>query len=352
MKVIIIGGFLGSGKTTTLLNIGKYLSESGHRIAIIVNEIGEIGVDGDTLSNSGIETKELTNGCICCTLKIDMEYTLRTLATEFNPDVVIIEPTGIAFPRQIKEDLALMDVPDMSFAPIVNLVDANRFNTEIKQIPKFIMTQLEDAEILGINKIDIANKDQIKDVKGFLKQINPGAIIHEFSAKNNDQQLQKLIHLLAGDGRESHILEKRNSVEMSEVSTYSAEFTVLSQNLGSDIAATISKNILEDIKNRVLNLNPDFIGHVKISMEYPDKMMKASLTSSKGSPQIEIFEKKGNTQSKLKFLSAVTKVPKNMLIEIVENSIQGNFTKESIDLKKIEGQCNSKQFVDITNFSF
>ena len=89
MKIMIIGGFLGSGKTTTLLNVGKHLSEEGHKIAIIVNEIGEVGVDGVTLSKSGIVTKELTSGCTCCTLKFDMERTIEALqsfAGEITPE--------------------------------------------------------------------------------------------------------------------------------------------------------------------------------------------------------------------------------------------------------------------------
>lgn len=359
IKIIIIGGFLGSGKTTTILNVGKHLSETGQKVAIIVNEIGEIGIDGDTISSLGIEAKELTSGCICCTLKIDMQFTLSDLAREFKPDIILIEPTGIAFPKQIKDDLAQMDIsniPDMSFAPIVNLVDADRFNTEIKQIPKFIVTQLKDAEIVGINKTDMAGKDRIKEVRATIKNINPEATILEFSARNNDEQFQELLSLLLGDGSENdgkkgEISEKINSIEMSEVSTYSAEFDILSQNLNQDMATTISKNILEEIKNRILNLslNSDFIGHIKISMDYPDQMLKASLTSSKGSPQIDVFEKKGNLQCKFKFLSAVAKVPEDKLIEIVENSIQGSFTKESIDIKKVESQCNSQQLIDISN---
>jgi G3E family GTPase len=98
MKVMIIGGFLGSGKTTAIRRISRQLSDAGKRTAIIVNEIGEIGLDGETLKSPGIITEELTSGCICCTLRISMQYTLQTLEEEFRPDVVIIEPTGIAFP--------------------------------------------------------------------------------------------------------------------------------------------------------------------------------------------------------------------------------------------------------------
>ena len=147
MKVMIIGGFLGSGKTTTILKISRRLSDAGKRTAIIVNEIGEIGLDGETLNSPGIITEELTNGCICCTLRISMQYTLQTLEEEFRPDIVIIEPTGIAFPRQIREEIELMGLSELSFAPVVTIVDPGRFGTEAKEIPRFIETQVKEAEV-------------------------------------------------------------------------------------------------------------------------------------------------------------------------------------------------------------
>lgn len=349
MKIIIIGGFLGSGKTTTLLNIGKHLSDEGHRIAIIVNEIGEIGVDGDTLSKSGIVTKELTSGCICCTLKIDMEYTLDALKDDFEPDIVIIEPTGIAFPKQIKDDIELMKMPDISFAPIVNLVDGSRFNTEIEQVPKFIITQIEEAEILCINKIDIATPEQIADIKEVFKEINPDAIVLEFSAKSMDEKFQNLMDLLAGEGGEAEVSEQKNSIEMSEVSAYSAEFAIMSHHLDSDEAEKIAKNILDEVKQKVLKVNPDFIGHVKIALEYPETMMKASLTSSKGAPTIEVFETEGATEEyKLKFLSAVTKIQKDELKEIVENAVTDNLEKEGIEFKKMGSKCEPRNIISLS----
>ena len=136
MKIMIIGGFLGSGKTTTILKISRQFRDAGKRIAIIVNEIGEIGLDGDILTNPDIVTKELTSGCICCTLRISMQYTLQTLEEEFKPDIVIIEPTGIAFPGQIREEIETMGLSELSFAPVVTLVDPGRFGTEAKEIPR------------------------------------------------------------------------------------------------------------------------------------------------------------------------------------------------------------------------
>ncbi|MCD4822699.1 MAG: GTP-binding protein [Methanococcoides sp.] len=343
MKIMIIGGFLGSGKTTTLLKLGKYLSDTGHKIAIIVNEIGEIGLDGDTLSSTGIVTEELTSGCICCTLKISMEYTLSNLSDEFHPDVIIIEPTGIAFPRQIKDDIALMKIDDLSFAPIVNIVDGTRFNTEIKQTPKFIQTQIEDADILCINKVDIAEKEKVAEVRNFLEGLNPEAEVIEFSAKEADEKFQRLIDLLAGQSKEREVRENINSIEASEVSSYSGELTIKDCELEAQKAEKYAIAVLTSIGEQIKNLNPDFVGHIKMALEYPETLMKASITSSESVPNVEFFETKGK-ECTLKFLSAVTNVEKEELVKIVETTIKEHLKQEGIPFSN---KVKNLQTIDI-----
>ncbi|MDA0524725.1 CobW family GTP-binding protein [Methanococcoides alaskense] len=340
---MIIGGFLGSGKTTTLLKLGKHLSDTGHKIAIIVNEIGEIGLDGDTLSSTGIVTEELTSGCICCTLKISMEYTLSNLSDEFHPDVIIIEPTGIAFPRQIKDDIALMKIDDLSFAPIVNIVDGTRFNTEIKQTPKFIQTQIEDADILCINKVDIAEKEKVAEVRKFLEGLNPEAEVIEFSAKEADEKFQRLIDLLAGQSKEREVRENINSIEASEVSSYSGELTIKDCELEAQKAEKYAIDVLTSIGEQIKDLNPDFVGHIKMALEYPETLMKASITSSESVPNIEFFETKSK-DCKLKFLSAVTNVEKEQLVKIVETTIKKHLKQEGIPFSN---KVKNLQTIDI-----
>jgi G3E family GTPase len=334
MKVMIIGGFLGSGKTTTLRSLGRHLVEKGHKIAIIVNEIGEVGVDGETISGSGLVTKELTSGCICCSLRISMEYTLQTLVEEYNPDIVIIEPTGIAFPMQIKEHIELMDVEDLSFSPVVSLVDASRINMEISQVPVFIANQIKESEIVCINKIDLVDAETVASVTRTVMQLNPDALVIEFSAKKMDDKFRMFIDLLAGESEAEHTGADLNSIEMSGVGSYSGEYSLRADNLHSDRITSMLVHLLEEIKSRLKEINPEFIGHVKMTLKFREGLIKANLTSVHGEPFVEILDETGDDEQHLKLLSAVTLVPRDKLAEIIESSISKVLGNEGISFEK------------------
>lgn len=333
MKVMIIGGFLGSGKTTAIQRISRQLNDAGKRTAIIVNEIGETGLDGETLKSPGIITRELTSGCICCTLKISMQYTLQTLEEEFKPDVVIVEPTGIAFPGQIREEIEVMGLSELSFAPVVTLVDPGRFGTEAKEIPRFIETQVKEAEILGINKVDVAPSEIIMATEKMLAELNPEARILKFSAKLGDKQFEDLLIHLALPGIEKPSKDKKNSIEISEVSAHSVLYTLTHcKHTPEESRHFIEKN-LQAIRNRLKEINPEFIGHVKLSLKLPDSMIKGSVTFSEETPQVEFIPRK-NEKFELRLLSAITKVPKDKLTEIVENILEGNLKESGISFEK------------------
>ncbi len=334
MKVMIIGGFLGSGKTTTILRISRQLSNAGKKTAIIVNEIGEIGLDGDTLSSPGIRTEELTSGCICCTLRISMQYTLQTLEEEFAPDIVIIEPTGIAFPRQIKEEIEVMGLSELSFVPIVTLIDPGRLGTEVKEIPKFIEMQIKEAEILCINKIDITPAEIVLGAEKMLSEINPEAQILKFSAKHQDKQFEKLLLHLAVPGIKIPFQEKKNSIEFSEVSAYSTLYTLRSLDLSPEESIRFIEENLETIQDKVCEINPEFVGHIKLSMKLSKFTVKGSATSSKEMPQVEFIQSRESEKTELRLLSAVTKVPKNKLIEIIESTLEENLGKSGVVFEK------------------
>lgn len=349
MKVIIIGGFLGSGKTTTLMNLSKHLTEQGHKIAIIVNEVGEIGVDGETMSVGGLVTKELTSGCICCTLLTSMGETLEALMEDYNPDIVIIEPTGIAFPFQIKEGIEELKIEGLTFAPVVSIVDASRMTMELKQIPVFIVNQIKESEIVCINKIDLVDMETVTLVSNNMLQLNPDTILVEFSAKNADAKFKTFIDLLTGESKSVHKSEHLNSIEMSGVGSYAGEYLLKADGLTSDKITTMLVRLLNELKEELKQLNPDFIGHIKMTFKFSEGLIKANLTSVHGDPYVEILEEVEEDEQHLKFLSAITKVSKEDLIRIVNGSIQKILSDEGIGFEQIghEGHKHEPEVITL-----
>lgn len=347
MQVIIIGGFLGSGKTTAILKISRQLTNLGKRTAIVVNEIGEIGLDGDILTSPGIITEELTSGCICCTLRISMQYTLQTLEEEFKPDVIIIEPTGIAFPGQIREEIETMGISELSFAPLIILVDPGRFGTEAKEIPKFIETQIKEAEILGINKIDITPAEIIHSTEEMLNELNPEARILKFSAKLGDEQFENLLFNLTTQGFKKPDLEqeKKNSIELSEVSAYSILYSLTINTFYPEKGVSLIRDILKAIQDKLKKINPEFIGHVKLSLKLPDFTVKGSIVSSNEKPEIEVLTDRRNGKIELRALSAITKVSKTELVEILESVIEEKLSESGIIFEKKVSTRENKDII-------
>jgi G3E family GTPase len=223
MKCILIGGFSESGKTTLIRKLVEHLGKHGQKVVVIVNEIEEIGIDGDTISEREVETREITSGCVYCPLKISMEYTLRNLITSYNPDTIIIEPTGIASPGQIKRNIENMGIPRITFAPIVNLVDAGRLSQDTGELQNFMKNQIGEAEILGINKVElINNREKLLEICLFLRKLNPRARMIHFSARQGGENLDKLLGLLEETSRRKMTPGRETSIQMSGVSAYSS----------------------------------------------------------------------------------------------------------------------------------
>lgn len=336
MKCIIIGGFLGSGKTTTIRRLVEHLGKQGQKTAVIVNEIGEIGIDGDTISGGKVETREITSGCVCCTLRISLEYTLRNLMESYNPDTIIIEPTGIAFPEQIKNNIEDMGIPGVTFAPIVNLVDAGYLSQKTGELQNFMKYQIGEAEILGINKVELINCEELLEICLLLRKLNPRARMIHFSAWQGGENFNKLLGLLCETSKNERTEDRKNSIQMSEVSAYSSEFEVNSQEIPLEIAVSVSEHILNSIKNRVKELNSEFTGHIKLLFTHKEDLVKGSVTSAYKIPEIEVLKKEKNSPSRIKVLSAVTSVPRDELIKAVDVAISRQLEERQFSFKKVE----------------
>ena len=176
-KVHLLFGFLGAGKTTLVRNLLE-TSNSDIPTAVIVNEFGQVGIDGEILQGKSIDTIELLSGCICCTLKGSLLNAIEELAYEKGAERIIVEATGVADPEDMLDDLEDPSVIDkFDVAPIVTVVDAANFYKIRVVLGEFYVSQILNADIVVLNKIDLAQDKSIKNVTNQLKEINPDAEI-------------------------------------------------------------------------------------------------------------------------------------------------------------------------------
>lgn len=185
MNVVILGGFLGSGKTTMLMHLAKVITRQSDvsrdeiRIAIIENEIGTAGID-DKMLGGGYAVKNLFAGCACCTLAGELCAAVDDIGKKLRPEWLIIEATGVAYPggikRRLQEELALE-------ARIITLVDASRWRILSAAMESLVSGQLEDASAILINKIDLVSYDTLIEVETSVKGYNETAPIYAISAE-------------------------------------------------------------------------------------------------------------------------------------------------------------------------
>jgi len=185
MKLIIITGFLGSGKTTVLLNLARYLGRNlePKDIVIIENEIGEANVDGRLLGETSYEVRDLTAGCICCTLSGQFIFAMEEIQRDINPQWLLIEATGIA--HQTIADVVSQSVPGLKPFSIV-VVDAMRWEELMENLPMLISTQVERADCIVINKIDAVSEEELSRVVEEVREINDQTPCLEISAVGGD----------------------------------------------------------------------------------------------------------------------------------------------------------------------
>ncbi len=189
MKLVQIAGYLGSGKTTLILALGKSLSEEGKKVAILVNDVGEVPVDGKVMREYGLAVKDIGGGCICCQVAGNMRKTLGLLAKNYEPDITFIEPTGVAVPNAIRE-AARLDTAnfEITFGPTIVLFDTTRAEKFLTYdtLKRLVNTQLRDADIIALNKVDAAPEDKIEHSKESVHLINPNAKIMRLSNRTGE----------------------------------------------------------------------------------------------------------------------------------------------------------------------
>lgn len=178
IPLTVIGGFLGAGKTT-LLN--RLLQEaSGPRYAVIVNDFGDLAIDGDLVAEHGGDTITFANGCLCCTMGDNLLVTLNDLTRRCDPpDHIVVESSGVADPRQIA-DVAVLH-PDLLRDLLIVLVDAETILDRARdpRLQETVASQLDGADLVVLNKCDLVDRVRLAQARDWVVLQAPQAAIVE-----------------------------------------------------------------------------------------------------------------------------------------------------------------------------
>ena len=194
VKIDIISGFLGAGKTTL---IKKLLKDGfqGEQVVLIENEFGEIGIDGGFLKEAGIQIREMNSGCICCSLVGDFGTSLKEVVTKYDPDRILIEPSGVGkLSDVIKAVQGVQDEVDIKMNSYTTVVDAKKCKMYMKNFGEFFDNQIQYAGAIIMSRTDIASEKKVQESLELLRSLNKDAAIITTPIENLDGK--KLVEVM------------------------------------------------------------------------------------------------------------------------------------------------------------
>jgi G3E family GTPase len=170
IPITVLSGFLGSGKTTLLNKIIN--TNKGRKFALIINEFGEVGIDGKIIENYNEEIVEISDGCVCCVVQSDLLATINKVLERGNIDYILLEASGLAEPEPLLNTLVMMNSPKVKFDSMVTVVDIDNYENFCGEY-KVVADQVKLADIVVINKVTDSNESKVADLTSKVKEINP-----------------------------------------------------------------------------------------------------------------------------------------------------------------------------------
>ena len=322
MQILIISGFLGSGKTSILMPFVKRLTAKGKKVAIIENEIGERGVDDLYLKEHGLYVKEIYQGCICCDLRTDLVSALIELERDYKPEVIVMEPTGVADPYLTLS--ALAGYPGyVESKTRVSVVDAERF-VEISDLQiSLVIDGIKSADLVALNKIDLISPESHETLRNEIQSINPDSEVKSVSALD-EQLLGELFESIESQLFSVQLKEEEKRVELEKKgispSVCSRKFEFTQDQIC--LSELETKKYFEDkIYRMAVLLNEagaDLIGNLKLNIKSNnDGYLLISTTSFTRYPEVTGKLPAGYSRVAFNVNAMVYGIEKNRLDSIV-----------------------------------
>ena len=196
IPVTILTGFLGAGKTTLLNYILR--QQHGYKFAVIVNEIGKIGIDGALIEKTEDDILELSNGCVCCTVRKDLVKGVQNLVKKGGFDYLLIETTGIADPGPVAQ--TFLNIPQLQqlvrLDSIITVVDAEQIERQMAD-SETAREQISMADFLLLNKTDLVDEPHLVRIEKLARELNPHATV--FRTNQSQANLKELLDMHAFD---------------------------------------------------------------------------------------------------------------------------------------------------------
>ena len=357
VKLIFAGGFLGSGKTTALAAIARKLIQRGKKVGIITNDQSENLVDTvivkQMLDELGVPVEEVVKGCFCCKFDELIDHMEKILVHE--PDVLLGEPVGSCtdFVAAVANPIKIHYKDAFRFAPFTTLVDPDKVRelmlgetatTFPEEVSYLFMKQLEEADLIVLNKIDLLEDDEISRLTGILEKKFSGKKVMAVSAREGRGMDQWLEVLLSGRPGANTVLRQidydRYARAEAALGWLNSAIKV-SASEGFD-ADEFLKRLAEIIRNAFQQKNAE-IGHLKFVITSAGKAMWANVTHLAAEPVIS-GEQLGNLLKGTLILNARVRLEPDELEKIVRESLSKVFKEANIRYKIEELQCFSPAY--------
>ena len=169
MKILLVSGFLGAGKTTFIKELAKNINLE---FVVLENEYADIGVDKDFLDEKNLNVWEMSEGCICCSMKGDFKSSIKRIYSEINPEYLVVEPTGVGMLSSIIENIRDINNNDIEILSPMTLIDITSFSEYLETFNSFFTDNLKNTGKVILTKLENSNHFEIENIKNEILKIN------------------------------------------------------------------------------------------------------------------------------------------------------------------------------------